>query len=228
MRKKLVILGNSGAARECYWLALDCIAAGMHAEVRGFLSFEGHGGDLRDLAHMALGLDDAYRPEPGDSFVIGIGDPALRQRAFCKWKNRGAAFVNLIHPQARLVGNPTLGEGNILACNSYVSCDSTLGDANYLNGSVVIGHDVRMGSFNFWGPFSMALGGARIGSRNTFGVFSVALAHAKVGDGNTIAPGACLYKGCGNGTVMGGNPAFCMGNVTGMENVCKDKPVCEE
>lgn len=214
MKKKLVILGNSGAARECYWLALECIDAGLHAEVKGFLSFEGHRGDLRELAHMDLGIDDAYRPEHDDRFVIGIGIPELRQKAFCKWKSRGATFANLIHPQARLVGNPALGEGNIVACNSFISCDSALGDANYLNGSVVIGHDVRIGNYNFWGPFSMVLGGARIGSRNSFGVFSVVLAHAKVGDANTIAPGACLYKGCGDGNVMGGNPALCMGKVT--------------
>lgn len=213
MRKKLVILGNSGAARECYWLARDCMAAGLDVEFKGFLSFEGYKGDLQELAALDLGVDDAYQPDDEDVFVIGIGIPELRRKAFCKWKDKGARFINLIHPQAQIIGNSTIGEGNIIACNSYISCNSTLGDANYLNGSVVLGHDVHVGSYNFWGPFGMVLGGARIGSCNTFGVFSIILANARVGDANKIAPAACLYKGCGNQSVMGGNPALYMGKV---------------
>jgi carbonic anhydrase/acetyltransferase-like protein (isoleucine patch superfamily) len=53
----------------------------------------------------------------------------------------------------------------------------------------------------------MIMGGAVIGSQNSFGVQAVVLDKAKVGDGNTVAPGAFVYKGCGDGRLMAGNPA---------------------
>ncbi|MDL2207196.1 acetyltransferase [Desulfovibrio sp. OttesenSCG-928-F20] len=212
MKKQLVIIGNSGAARECYWLAHEIIERESNLEFKGFLSFEGHQGDLRDLAEWSLGTDDNYSPRQEDVFIIGIGMPALRLKAFHKWKDRGARFMNLIHPNVQFIGKVSLGEGNILACGTYISCNAVLGDANYLNGSVVVGHDSRIGDGNFFGPFSMVLGDVSIGSANSFGVRSVVLSGAKIGDGNMVAPGAYLLKGCGNGRVMAGNPAQDMGN----------------
>lgn len=212
MKKRLLIIGNSGAARECYWLAKDCIAAGEDMEFGGFLSFEGYQGELHELVDYSLGVDDEYRPTGRDVFVIGIGRPALRRKAFLKWKSRGAQFLNLIHPLARLIGSVSLGEANILACGSYVSCNTTIGDANYLNGSVVIGHDATIGDYNFFAPCTSILGGAAVGSENTFGVHSVLFEHGSIGDNNTIVPGSYVYKGCGNAKVMMGNPALVIGD----------------
>lgn len=208
MKKRLVIIGNAGAARECYWLVRDIIEQTSDLELKGFLAFEGNPGNLCELAEYSMGSDEEYRAEQGDVFAIGIGLPALRLKAFRKWKERGAQFVNLIHPTVRLIGEVSLGEANILACASCISCNTSIGDANYLNGSVVIGHDVHIGDANFFGPFSMVLGNAAVGTANSFGVRAVAMDKAVIGDSNIIAPGAYVYKGCGNGCRMHGNPAL--------------------
>jgi acetyltransferase-like isoleucine patch superfamily enzyme len=208
MSRHAVILGNSGAARECYWLLRDVMLERGDVAFRGFLAFEGHAGDLRELAGLALGSDESYTPAPDDEFIIGIGLPELRLKAFGKWKERGARFMNLVHPTVKGVGKNEFGEGNVLAHNCHISCDAALGNANYLNGSVVIGHDARLGDGNFFAPFSIVLGNARVGSGNSFGVHSVVLAKAKIGDSNTLAPGAYVYKGCGDNCVMAGNPAL--------------------
>ena len=212
MKKRLVIIGNSGAARECYWLAKDCIDAGADMEFKGFLSLEGYQGQLHELSEYFLGVDDAYTPAQDDVFVIGVGVHALRRKAFLKWKSRRVKFVNLVHPRTQLIGKISLGQANILSCDSYISCNTTVGDANYLNGSVVIGHDTTIGNYNFFAPFSIVLGGAVVGSENTFCVHSVLFAHAKIGNSNKIAPGSYVYKGCGNAKVMMGNPALVMGD----------------
>jgi acetyltransferase-like isoleucine patch superfamily enzyme len=204
----VLILGNSSAARECYWLARE--TWGDAFRFKGFLAFEGFRGELRELAGLELGSDENFTPEPEDALIIGIGSPALRLKAFQKWKTKGARFLTLLHPSVILTGEVTLGEANIFSRDSVVSCNAALGSANYLNGGVVIGHDARIGDGNFWGPLSLVLGEARIGSGNSFGACSVVLEHARIGDGNTIAPGAFIYKGCGNGRLMAGNPALDM------------------
>lgn len=219
MRKNLVIIGNSGAARECYWLARDMVDNGEDMEIKGFLSFEGYNANLCDLSDKLIGDDDAYCLKENDVLSIGIGMPGLRKKAFLKWKIRGGHFVNLIHHSVTLVHDVILGEANILCCRSYLSCNTHIGDANYLNGSVVVGHDASIGDFNFFGPFSMVLGGATLGSCNTVGVNAVVLPHAQVGDNNIIAPGAYIYKGCANKNVMMGNPAYNIGPVGSLGRV---------
>jgi carbonic anhydrase/acetyltransferase-like protein (isoleucine patch superfamily) len=204
--RNVVIIGNSAAARECFWLARE--TWGDSLRFKGFLAFEGHKENLRELAGLELGSDESFTPEKNDVFIIGIGSPSLRIKAFQKWKARGTRFLTLLHPSVVLTGEVTLGEANILSRNSVVSCNAVLGSANYLNGGVVIGHDASVGDGNFWGPLSLVLGEARIGSGNSFGACSVVLEHARIGDGNTIAPGAFIYKGCGNDRLMAGNPAL--------------------
>ncbi len=208
--RNVVIIGNSGAARECRWLLGEIVAREPDLAFKGFLAFEGYPGNLRGLAHHQLGNDDDYAPEPGDVFVIGIGDPHLRQKAFAKWKGRGAAFINLIHPFTTVPPGTRMGEANIIGYACFLSCDVAIGDANYLNGDITLGHDVTVGNANFFAPCCMALGEVRIGSRNSFGVRSIALPKAKIGNDNTIAPGAYVFKGCRDGCLMAGNPALNM------------------
>ncbi|GHU19191.1 hypothetical protein FACS189475_05970 [Betaproteobacteria bacterium] len=212
MTRNVVIIGNSGAARECYWLLREVMKNQEDLVFKGFLAFERFEGNLSKLSGFSLGSDDDYSPEPGDVFIIGIGQPSLRLKVFHKWKAKGASFMTLMHPNVVLVGDDVLlGEGNILAAGCYLSCDVLLGNANYLNGSVVIGHDVQMGDGNFFGPFSIVLGNTRIGSGNNFGTHSVILPEARIGSNNTIVPGAYVYKGCGDNRTMSGNPAQDLG-----------------
>ena len=207
MAQNLVIIGNSGAARECYWLFQEIYANDSTIQFKGFLGFEGYQPNLKDLTHYDLGSDNSYRPHQEDIFVIGIGDPALRSQAYRNWENRGVEFLNLIHPSVYITGS-SIGKANIIARGSYISCNSSLGDANFLNGSVVIGHDCQIGDSNFFGPFSLILGNVSIGCSNRVGARAVVLAGAKVGNNNTLVPGAYLYKGCRNNQIMAGNPAL--------------------
>jgi acetyltransferase-like isoleucine patch superfamily enzyme len=206
MERRVVIIGNSGAARECYWNAREML--GDAFRFRGFLAFEGFSGKLKELAGLEIGDDDGYTPGPGDAFVIGIGQPALRAKAYAKWKERGASFLNLVHPFSFIPTDTVMGEANVITCACHFSCNVTVGNANYFNGNVALGHDARVGDANFFGAFSLLMGGVETGSRNAFGIRSAVLANARMGDDNTVAPGAFVYKGCGNGRLMAGNPAL--------------------
>jgi len=207
-KRHVVIIGNSGAARECYWLLREVMRQREDITFRGFLSFEGFKGDLRELSQAELGTDDDYAAQSDDLFVIGIGMPDLRAKAWAKWKERGAVFMNLIHPACFIPEEICMGEGNIITPACSFSCNVTIGNANYFNGGVVIGHDVRIGDANYFGTYSMIAGNAIVGSRNSFGLGAVVLDRAKVGNDNTIAPGAYVYKGCRDGRLIAGNPAL--------------------
>jgi sugar O-acyltransferase (sialic acid O-acetyltransferase NeuD family) len=206
-KRHVVIIGNSGAARECHWLLGEVAQREPDLAFKGFLAFEGYAGDLRGLSHLQMGNDDDYAAAPGDVFAIGIGLPALRQKAFDKWKQRGAAFINLIHPSVTVLPEAQMGEANTINSGSFLSWGTIIGNANHLNGGITLGHDVVVGDANFFAPDALVLGEVRIGSRNSFGVRSTVLAKARIGNDNTIAPGAFIYKGCRDNAIMAGNPA---------------------
>lgn len=212
---KIIIIGNSGAARECYWILRDVMesAPGLagYYTFSGFLDWKGYVGDLKELHHFHLGTADAYEPGPDDLFILGVGKPELRKEIFMTFKARGAYFMNLIHPWSSISPTAVMGEGNIFQRGSTVYCNSRIGNGNYFNGAVNLSHDASVGDFNFLAPYAIVLGGASVGSCNHLGPHSVLLEHTRMGNDNLLAPGSVIYKGCRNNCRMAGNPALKIG-----------------
>lgn len=217
MRQRLFIIGNSGAARECYWLFDSMLKADSAlqdaVEFAGFLAWEHYPPHLASLSQWDKGDADDYRIADSDLFVIGVGQPQLRQAIFDRMKARDAKFFTLVHPLAEVSPAARIGEANIFQRNSTVFCDAVVGNANYFNGAANASHDAVVGDCNFLGPFSLLLGNVRIGSRNLVGTHCTVLPNTIMGDDNILAPGSVLYKGCGNNCRMLGNPALKVGEV---------------
>lgn len=205
--RNVIIIGNSGAARECYWLLLQIMERDRDLGFKGFLSFENYPQQLAELALLEIGNDDAYLPKRNDVFVIGTGEPALREKAYRKWKDKGAEFINLIHPDLFIPPSTEIGEANIIAYACFVSCNVKIGNANFLNTHVVLGHDVALGDANFIGSFSILQGHVKIGSRNKLAAQTNMLAKSALGDDNTVAPGSVVFRGRFNNVLISGNPA---------------------
>lgn len=211
---KIIIIGNAGAARECYWMLRDVMesvsAPGFPAyySFAGFLDWQGYAGDLKELQHLHLGTADAHVISPDELFVIGVGDPGLRRDIFTAFKARGATFMNLIHPWTYISPSAVIGEGNIFQRGTTVYCNAVIGNGNYLNGAVNLSHDAAIDDFNFLAPYAVVLGHAKIGSCNHLGPYSVILDNAHMGNGNTLAPASVIYKGCKDNCHMAGNPAL--------------------
>ncbi len=212
----VLIVGNSGAARECYWILRDVLesAPGLadYYTFGGFFDWQGYVGDLKELQHLYLGNVDAYTIQPEDMFVIGIAKPELRAKIFSTLKGRGANFMNLVHPWTSISRTARIGEGNVFQRGSTIFCNTVIGDGNYINGAANISHDAQIGDFNFLAPYSIVLGGACIGSLNHLGPHSVVLEHSVVGNSNILAPGSTIYKGCKDNCRMAGNPALKIGD----------------
>ena len=84
--RKIWIIGNSGAARECYWIYRDMCSANADLEksscFEGFLSWHNYPSDLRGMEDLFRGDVDSFGITPECEFVIGIGHPALRAEVF--------------------------------------------------------------------------------------------------------------------------------------------------
>ena len=210
----LWIIGNSGAARECFWLFRDMLSAdavlASNMNFGGFLGWRGHEGDLKSLQDQYRGEALEYPIAGNDVFVIAIGEPYLREDVYLTMKQRDAKFFTLIHPWSDVTPSADCGEANVFQRGSTVFCDVKIGNANYLNGAANISHDASIGDYNFFGPYALVLGGCKVGSRNVVAVRSTLLANARIGNDNIITPGSIVYKGCRDNRRMVGNPALPM------------------
>lgn len=209
------IIGNSGAARECFWIFRDMLDADCQLadnyEFGGFLSWKNYPSNLKSLHDLEKGDVSDFTPSGRDVFIIGVGQPQLRYDIFCHMKGRNAKFFTLRHPLSDINPASSIGEANIFQRSSSVYCDVQLGNANYLNGAVNLSHDVIVGDANFFGPYSLVLGDCKIGSRNSLAVHATMLPNSRIGDDNIIAPGSIVYKGCASNTRLAGNPALPIG-----------------
>lgn len=205
----VVIVGNAGAARECYWLlrvAREADAA--TPPFKGFLAWQGYAGELCELTDFSLGSSEDYQPAPDDLFVIGIGNPALRLAVYDWLRQRRAAFYTLRHPNVYICPSATVGEANIFQRDCVVQPNARIGNANFFNGGVIVGHDAVIGHANTFNLHVGISGHARLGDANRLAPRCILLENAKVGSWNVFAPGAVVYKGCRDCCLMVGNPAL--------------------
>lgn len=213
------IVGNSGAARECYWLLRDVMEANGDWNSQyffaGFFSWHNYQGDLKELAGFFLGSFEDHCVSENESFIIGVGSPRLRKEVYEYIQERKGKLPNLIHPWTSICPSAKLGDGNILQRGSTLYANAEIGNGNYLNGASNISHDASIGDFNFLAPYAIVLGAARIGNQNHLGPHVVILPHAVLGDCNSLAPGSALYKGYGDGCRLAGAPALKIGDFNG-------------
>lgn len=215
--RRLFIIGNSGAARECYWIFEDMLQADSALRQThsfgGFLAWRGFPANLRSLAGLLRGEAEAHELSENDRFAIGIADPVIRRAVFESFKARDARFMTLRHPWTDISPTASIGEANIFQRGSTVFCDVTVGNANYFNGAVNLSHDVVVGDYNFVGPFSLLLGGSSVGDENMVATQCTLLPKARIGNRNILAPGSFVYKGCRDNCRLAGNPALNLGPV---------------
>lgn len=205
----LIIVGNSGAARECYWL-FQAMRANNPSwpPFKGFLAWRGYPGKLHELASLELGSSDTYQPVQGDLFAIGIGYPVLRKEIFAFYSGLGVDFLTLCHPSVWICPSAQIGIANVFHNGCHIGPNSKIGDCNYLNGSIVVGHDAALGCCNVLNVFSLLGGEASMGDCNQLGPACQLLPKAKMGSHNILAPASVLHKGCRDTCVLAGNPAL--------------------
>ena len=205
----VVIVGNSGAARECYWLLREAQEADASApSFKGFLAWKGYPGELCELAPFSLGNSDDYQYADDDLFVIGIGKPALRMAVYDWLMSINAHCYTLRHPTVYICPSAEIGKANIFQRGSVVMANAKIGNANFFNGIVVVGHDVHIGDGNVFNILTCISGHVRIGNTNQFAPHSILLEHSRVGSMNVFAPGTVVYKGCKDHCLMTGNPGI--------------------
>ena len=141
--------------------------------------------------------------------AIAVGSPNAIESIVSKIKNPLAEFPNLYAPSVTFLdkGSLTIGVGNIICANCFVSCHVTIGNFNLFNGHIPIGHDTVICDYNVVMPSCNISGGVEIGNNNFLGVQSVVLQYIKIGNNTRIGANSVIMRKTKDGCLYMGNPA---------------------
>lgn len=218
VRKKLIIIGAGGFGREILAWAQDVQRdesasnaddsesnpQSLDWEVAGFLDGNSDALSNFDIDIPIVGDPSSYQPNDDERFVCAIGDPATKLSVCQTLIERGAQFVNLIHPTALVGPRCELGIGTILCPFAAVTVDARLGDFVTLNLRAGIGHDVVVGKGSTLNAFCDVTGGAVLGEGVFLGSHAVIAPRVTVGDYARVGAGSVVVRRVKpNSSVMG-------------------------
>ena len=198
----IVIVGAGGCGREVYEMAEDTFSPDEY-RIKGFLS--DYAVDISTPAPIIGSIKD-YAPQENERFLLALGAPQDRKNIAEKLKSRGAKFITLIHPLAKVSRRAQLGEGVIMYPFSMINTNVKVGDGCLFNAYSGCGHDAVVGAYSVFAPAALALGGAQVGECSFLSTHSMLAPKKKLGDGGVIAANSAALRNAPEGAMVIGVP----------------------
>lgn len=204
--KKVIIVGAGGLARMIYsWL--PDFMGNEDWELRGFLSDRLDALQGYDYDEPILGTIKDYRPDGNHVLVMAVADPKDKLSIAESLEQRGAMFINLIHPTAMIGKNVTLGNGCVICPRAVLTCDIQMGNFVMVNLGVTIGHDAKIDDGCTINAHSDVTGFTELGKGVFLGSHAVVTPGVKVKDFARVGAGSVVVKQVRQDTTVFGIPA---------------------
>lgn len=207
------IIGAGGYAREIYELLIKPIndvrrSANKDPEfnVLGFLDDNPHAMDGKVCDIGIVGGIHDFDVKPEDRFIMGVASPQIKEKLAKVMLDKGAVFVNVIHPWVQIVPGATYGKGFVAYPGATVGPDVHVGDFVTLLYSG-LGHDVEVGDYCTISSYCGINGYVKLGKRVFVGGHAVILPNIKIGDDAYVGMGSVVVSKVKAGTKVFGNPA---------------------
>jgi sugar O-acyltransferase (sialic acid O-acetyltransferase NeuD family) len=207
--RDLIIIGAGGFSRELLSYAIDIMKTdGCEWRVKGFLDDNLNAFNGIDTGYPILGTITDYKTEENAVYICAIGDCKTRLLICRKLQEKGAEFINFIHPTARIRERVKMGVGNIFCPYSGVSPDVIIGDFVTVNCNSGFAHDCIIGSGCTLSGDCDVTGNCKLGEGVFMGSKAVITPGRKVGDYAKISAGAVVFAHVKPGKTIFGNPAI--------------------
>ena len=185
MSKQVIVIGASGHGKVVAEIVLKC-----GDTLLGFLD-DNEALPPAIAGIPVLGKAADYAKYPDASFVIGIGNSAVRKKIVRQLDD--VRWYTAIHPSAIITALDTqIGAGSVVMANAVINPSAHIGEHCIINTAAVVEHDNRVGDF---AHISV---GAKLGGTVSVG------AHTWVGIGATVSNNVSICDRCmiGAGAVV--------------------------
>jgi len=138
-----------------------------------------------------------------DILFITIGNNFIRKMISKKYPLR---YPVLIHPNAILGCNVTIGEGSVVMAGAIINPDVIIGKHCIINSGAIIEHDCFLEDFVHLSPNSALAGNVKISEGTHVGIGACVIQGQVIGKWVTIGAGAVIIKDVPDYAVIVGNP----------------------
>lgn len=190
-KQRLLIIGAGAMAREAYQYATESL---LNFEFAGFL--DSRSSVLTDFSGYppVLSSVEDYNLSTDDVFLCAIGDPVHRRHYVEAILSRGGRFISIIHPQAYIGRNVSIGQGCIIAPSVVLTCDVTIGNHVIINVQSSVSHDCIMGDYVTISPGCHLAGGCQVDEGTFLGCHSALIPRTHLASGIFVAAGAVVVE----------------------------------
>ncbi|MEN6623777.1 MAG: acetyltransferase [Smithella sp.] len=203
MIKNILIVGAGGFGREVLFWAKDTFCP-LSYNIKGFIV------STLDNTLTALPLpifnEETYSININDYFLVAIGDPDIKKKAYNTLNLRGANFISLIHPSSIVLPTVKIGSGVIICPHSVISDNVILEDFTSINLNVTVGHDAIIKSFSTLSPHVSIGGKSTIGSLCLIGSNASVSPKVILGDKSRVTANSFVCHNTSIGSLVIGVP----------------------
>lgn len=144
----------------------------------------------------------------GDSLevIVGIGEPAVREKKYVQLEADNATITTLIHPDVYVPESTQVGHGVIIQYGCFVSCNVVIDDYVCIQPQCNIGHDAHLRKGCVVSGFSNLAGGVDVGENTYLAMSTVIRERIAVGSNTIIGMGSIVHKAIPDNVIAMGNP----------------------
>lgn len=207
--KDLIIIGAGGFGRELLSYAIDIMQTSeCEWRVKGFIDDIKNEFNSINTGYPILGTISEHIIDKNAVYVCAIGDGKARLLIGRDFQEKGAEFINFIHPTTKIRERVKLGVGNIFCPNSNVNPDVTVGDFVLLNSNSGLAHDCVVGDGCSLIGGNSVNGNCTLGTCVFLGSNAIVIPGRKIGEYAKICAGAVVFTHVKPGKTVIGNPAM--------------------
>jgi sugar O-acyltransferase (sialic acid O-acetyltransferase NeuD family) len=211
-RKRIVVIGAGGQAREIEWLIREINAREPCFEFLGFVvsdlarcgEYDSQEAILGDYAWLEANRSTI------DAVAIGIGTPAARLRVGREVRALlpEVDLPPLVHPSVILdFGSATIGPGVVICAGTVGTVNLTFAALALCNFGCTLGHESVVGQGSVTNPGANISGGVVLGAGVLVGTGAQILQYCSIGNGATVGAGSVVLNDVAAGTTVAGIPA---------------------
>lgn len=141
------------------------------------------------------------------SFLLGIGDNAIRQKIANLIESKGKTIKTLIHSTASVSNTVRIGSGTFISRNVSVNAFGHVGKNVILNTGCVVEHECNLADAVHIGPGAVLAGNVIIGERTFVGANAVIKQGVVIGKDVIIGAGSVIIDSIPDGNKVVGNPS---------------------
>lgn len=140
-----------------------------------------------------LGKVADYTKYPSVSFVIGLGNSAVREKIARQLSD--VRWYTAIHPSAVISALDTkIGVGSVIMANAVINPSAYVGEHSIINTAAVVEHDNHIGSFAHISVGAKLGGTVSVGNHTWVGIGAAISNNMSICDHCTIGAGAVVIR----------------------------------